>query len=170
MLQTQLFHMNQNKVLESKVLIRFPDCDPFNHLNNSRYIDYFINAREDHLWQNYQLNIYSYGKEHGKSWVVGQNQISYLKPAMLMETVMIQSTLLKLDETDILVEMHMWDESKTQLKAVLWSKFVHFNFITKKRDVHSKELMDYFTPLENPLNKEMTFEERIKEIKMKLKL
>ena len=37
------------KTIESKVKIRFPDCDPFNHLNNSKYIDYIINAREDHL-------------------------------------------------------------------------------------------------------------------------
>lgn len=37
------------KIIESKVKIRFPDCDPFNHLNNSKYIDYFINAREDQL-------------------------------------------------------------------------------------------------------------------------
>ena len=26
---------------ESEVVIRFPDCDPFRHLNNSRYVDYF---------------------------------------------------------------------------------------------------------------------------------
>ena len=30
---------------ESKVVVRFPDCDPFNHLHNSRYIDYYLNAR-----------------------------------------------------------------------------------------------------------------------------
>ena len=30
-------------------MTRFSDCDPFGHLNNARYIDYFINAREDHL-------------------------------------------------------------------------------------------------------------------------
>jgi acyl-CoA thioester hydrolase len=44
-----MFDLNKpaslEKVPESEALIRFPDCDPFNHLNNSRYIDYFINAR-----------------------------------------------------------------------------------------------------------------------------
>lgn len=153
------------KMPESKVLIRFPDCDPFNHLNNSRYIDYFINAREDHLWQHYQLNIYAYGKQHGKSWVVGQNQIAYLKPAMLMETVVIQSTVLELTDTDILVEMMMWNKDKTQLKSVLWSRFVHFNLATQKRDMHSKELMEYFMPLVNPLNEKMDFEQRVGQLR-----
>ena len=154
-----------NKVLESKALIRFPDCDPFNHLNNSRYLDYFINAREDQIWKNYDLNIYAYGKEHGKSWVVGSNQIAYLKPAMLMEQVVITSTLLKLTDTDLHVEMMMWNKDKTQLKAILWSVFVHFNLMTQKRETHSRELMDYFTPLENPLDEIVGFEQRVQQVR-----
>lgn len=150
---------------ESKVLIRFPDCDPFNHLNNSRYIDYFINAREDHLWENYKMNIYAYGKQYGKSWVVGQNQIAYLKPAMLMEQVVIKSAILELSSTDILVEMTMWNKDKTQLKSILWSRFVHFNLVTQKRDEHSKELMGYFSPLVKPLSEEMDFEQRVAQMR-----
>lgn len=158
--------MELTKTPESTVLIRFPDCDPFNHLNNSRYIDYFINAREDHLQEHYNMNIYAYGKQHGKSWVVGQNQIAYLKPAMLMEQVVIQSTILELTDTDILVEMTMWNKDKTQLKSVLWSRFVHFNLVAQKRDNHSKELMEYFKPLENPLAKDISFEERVADLRL----
>src|SRR5215216_1790987 len=95
---------------ESIVIIRFPDCDPFNHLNNARYIDYFINAREDHLVTNLNFNIYHHAAQFGLSWVVGKNQIAYLKPAFLMETVVIDSTLLKLGEREVSVEMRMWNE------------------------------------------------------------
>ena len=45
-----------SKILESKVKIRFQDCDPFNHLNNAAYINYFINAREDQILENYHLD------------------------------------------------------------------------------------------------------------------
>ena len=83
--------MDTPQLLESSHLIRFPDCDGFNHLNNARYLDYFINAREDQVWDAYDINIYHMAKAEGKSWVVGSNQIAYLKPAMLMETVVIQS-------------------------------------------------------------------------------
>lgn len=159
--------MNNSKVLESTMLIRFPDCDPFNHLNNARYLDYFINAREDQLWENYQFNVYHYAKEHGKSWVVGSNQIVYLKPAMLMETVVIQSTILSLREKDILVEMMMWNKDKTQLKSLLWSTFVHFNLATQKSEIHSQELVDYFKPFENPLPQPADFEQRIAQLKNK---
>jgi acyl-CoA thioester hydrolase len=152
---------------ESDVLIRFPDCDPFNHLNNSRYIDYFINAREDHLMNNYQFSPYQLVQSHGVSWVVTQNQIAYLRPAMLMELVTIQTRVLKFKPKDILVEMTMWDAEKKNLKAVLWTTFTHINFKTGKSEVHSDELTDRFQKLEDPLASECSFEERVQQIKNK---
>jgi len=154
-----------SKVWESKTLIRFPDCDPFNHLNNARYIDYFINAREDHIMAHMNFNIYHFAAQHGLSWVVGKNQIVYLKPAFLMETVIIDSTVLRLGDKDILVEMRMWNERKDKLKSVLWSNFVHINMKTQKPESHSQELMDLFMPLENPLDSEISFDERVEQLR-----
>ena len=153
------------KIWESRALIRFPDCDPFNHLNNARYIDYFINAREDHLMTYMNFNIYQFAVQSGLSWVVGKNQIVYLKPAFLMETVVIDSTILKLGERDILVEMKMWNEQKNKLKSVLWSQFVHVNMKAQKPEKHSQELLSQFMPLENPLSEMKTFEERVEELR-----
>jgi thioesterase-3 len=126
-----------SKLWESKVLIRFSDCDPFNHLNNARYIDYFINAREDHILVNMDFNIYQFAAQYGLGWVVSKNQIVYLKPASLVETVVIDSTLLKLNETGLLIEMKMWNEQKDKLKSVMWSNLVHINIKTQKTEVHS---------------------------------
>lgn len=47
-----------NKEPIGDVVIRFQDCDPFGHLNNARYIDYFINERENHLLQYYNFDTY----------------------------------------------------------------------------------------------------------------
>jgi acyl-CoA thioester hydrolase len=157
------------KFSESSVIIRFPDCDPFNHLNNSRYIDYFINAREDHLSKDHQFNIYQYAKETKLSWVVSQNQIAYLKPAVLMETVIIQTGILQMDEKQILVEMRMLNKEKTKLKALLWTRFVHFNFATQKSETHSPELMAKFKPFENSTIRSDSFERRIEELSEKSK-
>jgi acyl-CoA thioester hydrolase len=150
---------------ESRVLIRFPDCDPFNHLNNSRYLDYFINAREDHLYLHYQFNPYDYAKEKLLAWVVTQNQISYLRPALVMEKVVIQSRVLKFEQRDIQIEMTMWDLEKKVLKSIMWSVLTHYNFKTAKSEIHSQELIDKFKPLEDPLDREMSFEERVREVK-----
>ena len=154
-----------SKIWESKTLIRFPDCDPFNHLNNARYIDYFINAREDHLMANMNFNIYHFAAQKGLSWVVSKNQIAYIKPAFLMETVVIDSTLLKLNEREVFVEMKMWNERKDQLKSVLWSHFVHINLKTQKPEKHSEELMELFSRFENPLPTLTGFDERVEQLR-----
>ena len=154
-----------SNVWESKSLIRFPDCDPFNHLNNARYIDYFINAREDHIISNMNFNIYQFAAHHGLGWVVSKNQIVYLKPAFLMETVVIDSTVLRLGERDLLVEMKMWNERKEKLKSVLWSNFVHINMKTQKPEKHSQELLETFRPFENPLPSLVSFDERVEQLR-----
>jgi thioesterase III len=150
------------KTFETEALIRFPDCDPFNHLNNARYLDYFMNAREDHLMRGMDFNIYKVAQEQGVSWVVGRNQIAYLRPAMLMETVVIDSALLAWGERDLLVEMRMWNQQKTELKSLLWATFVHVNMRTGRSIPHgeafTEKFAQYLQPLANPA---ASFDDRI---------
>jgi YbgC/YbaW family acyl-CoA thioester hydrolase len=155
------------KTVESTVLVRFPDCDAFNHLNNARYLDYFMNAREDHILKEYGLNVYQYAAEKSVSWVVRQSQISYLRPAMLMEEVVIQSTLLHWGEKAIQVEMRMWDKSRTILKSLLWAHFTHVNMKTMRSETHSEELTARFISLVNPLAETTNFDDRIIALKGK---
>ena len=158
--------MNEiQKTWETGYLIRFPDCDPFNHLNNSRYLDYFINAREDHLLKFHHFNIYELAREKGISWVVNKNQIVYLRPASLMETVIIQSTLIRMDESEIAVEMTMWNQNKTVLKSFIWTNFVHFNLKTQRREIHSADLMISFQPYCISLPDSISFEQRLEQIR-----
>ena len=154
------------KVLESVAKIRFQDCDPFNHLNNAAYINYMINAREDQLISHYNIDIYKLGKTEGKSWVVGSNQITYLRPAFLMEDVVIDSQLINYSNSTLQVEIRMWNKDKTELKSVMWSTFVHFNLLKLKPENHSEDFMKLFESVNLPIAVS-TFEERINTIKAK---
>ena len=157
--------MELPKILESKTKIRFQDCDPFNHLNNGSYFNYLINAREDQLIANYDLDIYAHGKNNGKSWVVGSHQIAYLRPATLMETVTIDSQLIQYGSKNLMVEIRMWNEVKTELKAVLWSSFVYFNLRQLTSEKHSDELLELFDSVVLPL-KENSFEQRVQGLRL----
>lgn len=156
------------KVLKTKRKIRFQDCDPFNHLNNSKYLEYFLNAREDQIAENYGLDIFEYLKKTGLSWVVASNQISYIKPAFTMETVLIESQLIKYTENILLVEMKMWNENQTELKAILWIKFIQYNIQTKKAATHSEDLMKLFQSVVTPIEHDI-FENRTTAVIQKLK-
>ena len=156
------------KILKTKRKVRFQDCDPFNHLNNSKYLEYFINVREDQIAENYDLDIFKYMKTTGLSWVVASNQISYLKPAFTMETILIESQLIQYTDNLLLVEMKMWNEDETELKAILWIKFIHYNIQAKKVANHSEDLTKLFESVVLPVDQAI-FENRYLEIVQKAK-
>lgn len=152
------------RILSSKAKIRFQDCDPFNHLNNASYINYMNNAREDQLIKYYGIDIYKMAKEQGTSWVVGSNQIAYIKPAFLMEDVIIESQMIRYGEYDLIVELRMWNHDRTEIKAVMWSNFVHFNLISQKKQAHSDEIMNLFENVFTPVESKI-FEDRLQSFK-----
>jgi acyl-CoA thioester hydrolase len=153
------------KLLESTAKIRFPDCDPFNHLNNARYLDYIINAREDQILEDYQFDSHKIARETGLAWVIAQHQIAYLAPAMLMEEVCIQSRMLSFSDRIIQIEALMWNRDKTILKAVMWTRLAHYNLQTMRGHTHSEAFLQLFEAVSDPLPAEMSFEERVKHLK-----
>ena len=157
-----------SNTLQSTTKIRFQDCDPFNHLNNAAYLNYFVNAREDQILEQYGLDIYEMASTIGVSWVVGSNQIAYINPAFLMEEVIIESQLLNFDETSLFIELKMWNKDKTKIKAIMWSSIVHFNLMKQKREIHSEELMKLFKNVQNPIETSV-FETRVNYFKKNYK-
>ena len=121
--------------------VRFNDCDPLGHLNNSRYLDYFLNAREDHLRDAYGIDLRQWA-EQGDGFVVNSHEIRYLRPALYNEVVSIQTSLIGAGETWLLVEMLMFDKER-QLKAILWSRFTHVNPRTGRKEPHSAAMQDF---------------------------
>ncbi|MBK8501100.1 MAG: acyl-CoA thioesterase [Saprospiraceae bacterium] len=147
------------KILKSKVKIRFQDCDPFNHLNNAKYLDYFVNAREDQLIDNYQLDIFQLARKQGIAWVTSSNQIAYIRPVMTMEEVTIESELIQFSPRHLQVEARMLDLENSAIKAFCWMNFAHFNLIQSKAMNHSEEFMQFFSKIHSPLECGV-FEER----------
>jgi acyl-CoA thioesterase FadM len=161
----KLAHLDEYVIRpESKATVRFHDCDPFRHLNQSRYLDYFVNAREDQLRAHYGLDIFRFAMENGHGWMVTKNQIAYLRQVFVNEIVTIQTHILDFDTSNISVEMLMWDEAKLKPKALLWATFAYVNIVEGKRDIHSGELMEFYGKLKWPDQKKQSFDERVNEV------
>ena len=150
------------RILSSNAIIRFQDCDPYAHLNNGRYLDYFMNAREDQVWKEYDFNIYEYSRNTGLGWVVTQNQIAYIRPATLMEEVIFESQLIDVRPKFIQIEMRMYDQER-KLKSLLWVQLVHVDIRKAKSVEHGAELQELFDQLCIPLE-EKDFNKRLKEL------
>ena len=153
------------KTPESTMKVRFHDCDPFNHLNNSRYLDYIMSARTDQLLDYYGFDIYRIAREQRVGWVTAQTQISYLAPALLAEELVIQTQLISFSNKSLVFEAMMWDSGKRSLKAFLQATLVHFNLKTQQSEQHSGDLMEFFQQVVNPPVGGTSFEERVKTIR-----
>lgn len=156
---------NLNKQPQSIMKVRFHDCDPFNHLNNSRYIDYFMSARSDQLLDYYGFDLNAFATEQGVGWVTAHTQISYAVPAVFMEEVLIETRLLSFSERSLFFEAVMYSKKRAHLKAVMWCRLVHFNLVGKTSQQHSSSLMDFFRKVADPLGEALSFDERVKELK-----
>jgi len=69
-----------------------------------------------------------------------------------METLLIESQLIQYSENLLLVVMKMWNENETELKAILWIKFIPYNIQTKKASNHLDDLMKLFQSVVVPVN------------------
>ena len=140
--------MQENKtkplvqIPESNLFVRFQDCDPFGHLNNARYIDYFLNTREEHTNTYYNLSLMEVAREQKANWVISQHQIAYLRPADLGERIVIQTKLIHFDNSSLVLESTMLNEGKSQLKSLLWSTMRFVDLQTGRPTDHPDELMD----------------------------
>lgn len=130
----------------SHYYIRFNDCDPFGHLNNGRYLDYCLNAREDHLRDNYGVDLKDWAAK-GIGFVVNRHEIRYLRPVTYNEKVCIQTALIDIGDTWLTVEMTLWDDNRQQLKALLWTTFTRVDVRTGKKQAHDQPFLEWFGPL-----------------------
>ena len=132
---------------ESKVVVRFQDCDPFAHLNNAKYLEYFMNAREDHLVQAYGFHLYLHGKETKCNWVVTRHQIAYLAAALYGEEVLIKTSLRRYTDLSVLVEGLMYDAAGARLKALLWTEFTYVSLATGRTAKHSPAILEFLADI-----------------------
>lgn len=156
---------------ETKHRIHFQDCDMLGHLNNARFLDYFLNAREDHTMQHYALNLGELSREQGAAWVITKHHISYLRPAQHNETVLIRSQLIHFDNTNLVVEMQMLSEDGQRLKALLWSEMAFVAVRSGTRLEHSDALMDMLeeVDVEDVSYDPDGFDERVRHVRKQLK-
>lgn len=140
-------HREYAQETESRVIIRFQDCDPLKHLNNAKYFDYFFNAREDQVPQLYGVEIMDLIKSYEAYWVVYNHHIAYLKPANLGEWVKIVTRLVWFDDNTIVVEYLMLDEYKSHLKTMMWSTLKYVGMSTSRTTTHSDEVKAYLNAM-----------------------
>lgn len=136
------------KLLQSEATVRFQHCDPLGHLNNSMYIDYLLNAREDQLLHHYGLDIYNHVKETGQAWVVASHHLQYKRPVRAMQKVTITSALTSYSDKSLQVHFEM--KVADQLCCTMETSFVYVDVKNGKPVAHEATLLSLFEAIRLP--------------------
>ena len=102
-----------------------------------------LNAREDHVEQNYGFTYEQYTRETGCTWVTIQNEIAYLKEVRYNSKVEITSKTIAVDDLTAVVELLMKDENGV-VHAVFWLTVIYFNMKTRRAEKMPEETLDKF--------------------------
>ncbi len=153
------------KELSSVYKIRFIDCDPLGHLRNSKYIDYMLNAREDHFEIQSPFNYAELTKKTNCAWVVVKNEIAYIKEVRMNESVSISSKLIQIDHRTAKIEMIMTNLKNNKISSVLWCTVINFNLITRKSEDYAPFITDIFKDFVIPIDSD-NFDERVDFLKL----
>ena len=135
------------KEISSESRIRFSDCDPIRHLNNVKYLEYMLNAREDHVESGYGFTYEEYTRKTGCTWITIQNEIAYLKEVRYNAKVLISSKTIEVGDRLSKVEILMKSADGKTIHSVLWMSVIYFNMKTRKSEVHpvdTKRLFERF--------------------------
>lgn len=124
--------------------IRFSDCDPIGHLNNVKYLEYMLNAREDHVEEYYGFTYEEYIRQTGCTWIAVQNEIAYLKEVRANTRVEVSSKIIQIEDRISKVELQMKSLDGKTVHAVMWMTVIYFNMKTRKSEVQPKETMELF--------------------------
>lgn len=153
----------------STALVAFKDCDAFGLLYNTRYLDYIMDARAEHLIKYYGLDFHRQLQRTQQTWVVQGHQIEYLEPARVHEEITLRSRMLHFNSNTCLLEGLMLNRAESRLKSVHWIRLSYVNLPRGNAQSHPEEVLAFLSRVraENDVPEPLDFDIRVKQLRAK---
>lgn len=104
----------------STIPIRFCDLDPMGHVNNAIYLNYFEQARMSFFHDNLESQ-WDWKKD---GIVLARNEVDYLIPILIQDSVLIEITLDRLGNKSMTLSYEVFDEADSNRKVYARGKSV----------------------------------------------
>src|SRR3954471_24087627 len=88
---------NQYSIFESTLNVRPDDVDMFNHVHNSKYLDYVLAARYEQMEKFYGMPWEHFTKQ-GLGWVVSHVDINFKRPLLMNDLMLIRTGILTMHD------------------------------------------------------------------------
>ncbi len=88
---------NQYSIFETELNVRPDDIDMFNHVHNSKYLDYVLAARYEQMEKFYGMSWETF-EQQGFGWVVAKVTISFKRPLKMGDQMLVRTGILEMNE------------------------------------------------------------------------
>lgn len=107
---------NQYSIFESELQVRPDDIDMFNHVHNSKYLDYVLAARYEQMEKFYGMSWENF-EEKGFGWVVSKVTISFKRPLKMGDRMLIRTGILEMNEKGCMVQFEIINKLSGKVAA-----------------------------------------------------
>lgn len=134
------------KTFETELRVRPDDIDMFQHVHNSKYLDYVLAARYDQMEHCYGMSMEKF-MERGYGWVVKSVQINYKRALMLGDYFVVRTGIECIDERGCRVKFTINHKANDKLCSDGWFDFVMIDIKTGKSVKISEDIMEHYNML-----------------------
>lgn len=123
--------------------VRPDDIDMFNHVHNSKYLDYVLAARYEQMEKFYGMPMEEF-LNMGYGWVVKTVQIDYKRPLGLGDIFIVETGLISINSKGCRVTFEIINNKTKKVSSDGWFDFVMIDLKTGKSQEVSQEMIEKY--------------------------
>lgn len=118
-------------IFESQLMVRPDDIDMFNHVHNSKYLDYVLAARYEQMERFYGMSWERFS-EMGFGWVVSRVDIRFKRPLKMGDAMTIRTGILEINAKGCTVQFEIENTRSRKIAADGLFEYVMIDISTGK--------------------------------------
>ncbi len=131
---------NQYSIFESELIVRPDDIDMFNHVHNSKYLDYVLAARYEQMDRFYGMSWEKFA-EQGYGWVVSKVTISFKRALKMGDQMLIRTGILDISEKGCEVQFEIINKKTGKIASDGVFEYVMIDLKTQRSCKVTQEMI-----------------------------
>lgn len=124
--------------------VRPDDIDMFNHVHNSKYLDYVLAARYEQMDVFYGMSMEEFMKL-GYGWVVQKVQIEYKRPLKMGDIFSVETGIVSVHDKGCKVEFTINNLKTNKTSTVGWFDFVMIDMETGRSTLLPENIIELYS-------------------------
>lgn len=135
---------NQFSIFETELNVRPDDIDMFNHVHNSKYLDYVLAARYEQMEKFYGMSWEKFS-EQGYGWVVAKVTINFKRPLKMGDIMLVRTGILEMNEKGSNVQFEIINKTTGKIASDGIFDYVMIDLATQRSCKVNEEMIKAYS-------------------------